>query len=99
MSIGFSSQEYWSGLPVHPAGDLPDPGMELVSLTSLCIAGGSLTTEPSVKPSCAYEPHQIPASESAGRRPSAPSSRGEVGLCNHKSANYRRLFRRSSAKI
>ena len=48
MSMGFSSQEYWSGLPVHPAGDLPDPGMELVSLTSLCFAGGSLTTEPSV---------------------------------------------------
>ena len=28
MSMGFSRQEYWSGLPCPPPGDLPDPGME-----------------------------------------------------------------------
>ena len=27
-SMGFSQQEYWSGLPFFPPGDLPDPGME-----------------------------------------------------------------------
>ena len=27
----FSRQEYWSGLPCHPPGDLPDPGIEPVS--------------------------------------------------------------------
>ena len=27
-SMGFSRQEYWSGLPFHSPGDLPDPGME-----------------------------------------------------------------------
>jgi len=32
--MGFSRQEYWSGLPCPPAGDLPDPGIEPVSLTS-----------------------------------------------------------------
>ena len=27
-SMEFSQQEYWSGLPLHPLGDLPDPGIE-----------------------------------------------------------------------
>ena len=31
LSMGFSRQEYWSGVPCHPPGDLPDPGIELVS--------------------------------------------------------------------
>ena len=30
-SIGFSRQEYWSGLPFPSPGDLPDPGIEPVS--------------------------------------------------------------------
>ena len=28
LSVGFSSQEYWSGLPVPSPEDLPDPGIE-----------------------------------------------------------------------
>jgi len=28
LSVGFSRQEYWSGLPCPPPGDLPDPGVE-----------------------------------------------------------------------
>ena len=31
LSMGFSGQEYWDGLPFLPPGDLPDPGMELTS--------------------------------------------------------------------
>ena len=31
LSVGFPRQEYWSGLPFPPAGDLPDPGMEPTS--------------------------------------------------------------------
>ena len=31
LAIGFSRQEYWSGLPCPPLGDLPDPGIELKS--------------------------------------------------------------------
>ena len=31
MSVGFSRQEYWSGLPCPPTRDLPDPGIEPVS--------------------------------------------------------------------
>ena len=34
LSIGFSRQEYWSGLPCPPPGDLPDPGIESELLIS-----------------------------------------------------------------
>ena len=34
LSMGFSRQEYWSGLPCPPPGDLPDPGIEPASLAS-----------------------------------------------------------------
>ena len=40
LSRGFSSQEYWSGLPFPPPGHLPDPGIEPVSFGSLALAGG-----------------------------------------------------------
>ena len=44
LSMGFSRQEYWSGLPYPPPGDLPDPGIEPTSLTSPALAGGFFTT-------------------------------------------------------
>ena len=37
--MGFSRQEYWSGLPRPPPGDLPDSGIETASLTSPAWAG------------------------------------------------------------
>ena len=37
LSVGFSRQEYWSGLPFPPPGDLPDPGIEPVSLCISCV--------------------------------------------------------------
>ena len=39
LSMGFSRQEYWSGWPCPPPGDLPDAGTELASLLSLALAG------------------------------------------------------------
>ena len=36
LSMGFSRQEYWSGLPCPPPGDLPDPGIEPASLYVSC---------------------------------------------------------------
>ena len=42
--MGFSRQEYWSGLLCPPPGDLPDPGIEPTSLTSLALAGELFTT-------------------------------------------------------
>ena len=39
LSMGFSSQLYWSGLPFLSLGDLPDPGMEPMFLASPALAG------------------------------------------------------------
>ena len=47
LSIGFSRQEYWSGLPFPSPGDLLDLGIEPVSLA---LAGEFFTTEASGKP-------------------------------------------------
>ena len=43
-SMGFSRQEYWSGLPCPPPGDLPDPGTESLSQATPVLAGGFFTT-------------------------------------------------------
>ena len=51
LSMGFSWQECWSGLPGPPPGDLPDPGVELMFPAS---ADGFCTAEPPRKP-----PHHI----------------------------------------
>ena len=45
LSMGFSRQEYWNGLPFPPPGDLPDPGIKPKSLVSPELAGGFFTTE------------------------------------------------------
>ena len=44
LSMGFSRQEYWSGLPFPAPGDLPDPGTQLFFLMSPKLAGGFFTT-------------------------------------------------------
>ena len=44
FSVGFSRQEDWSGLPRPSPGDLPDPGIEPLSLTGPALAGGLFTT-------------------------------------------------------
>ena len=44
LSMRFSRQEYWSGLPFPPPGDLPHPGIKPISLTSLALASGFFTT-------------------------------------------------------
>ena len=44
LSMGFSRQEYRSGLPCLPPEDLPDPGIEPVSLVSPTLAGRFFTT-------------------------------------------------------
>ena len=47
LSMEFS----WSGLPFPPPGDLPDPGIEPMSLVSPALAGGFFTIAPPGKPS------------------------------------------------
>ena len=44
LSIGFSRQEYWSGWPCPPLGDLPDPGIKPASLMPPALAGRFFTT-------------------------------------------------------
>ena len=50
LSMEFSRQEYWSGLPFPSPGNLPDPGIEPRSLASPALAGGFFTTAPPGKP-------------------------------------------------
>ena len=44
LSMGFSRQEYWSGLSCPPPGDVPNPGTEPLSLVSPSLAGGFTTS-------------------------------------------------------
>ena len=44
LSMGVSRQEYWSGLPCLPPGDLPNWRIESMSLTSPTLAGGFFNT-------------------------------------------------------
>ena len=44
LSMEFSRQEYWSGLLCPFPGDLPNPGIELMSLMSPALASGFFTT-------------------------------------------------------
>ena len=47
LSMGFSKQEYWNGLPCPPPGDLPNPGIEP---RSPALQADSLLSEPPGKP-------------------------------------------------
>ena len=47
LTMEFSRQEYWSGLPFFPPGDLPNPG---IKPASPALAGGFFTAEPLGKP-------------------------------------------------
>ena len=50
LSMGFSRQEDWSGLPCAPPGDLPDPGIQVSSLSLLRWQLSSLPLAPLEKP-------------------------------------------------
>ena len=52
LSMGFSSQEYWSGLLFPLPGDLSNPGIEHISLKSPALAYGFFTT------SATWEAHE-----------------------------------------
>ena len=52
LSMGFSRQEHWSGLPCPPSEDLPDPGIQHAPPT---LVGEFFTAEPPGKP---YFPYQ-----------------------------------------
>ena len=45
LSMEFSRQEYWSGLPFISPGDLPNPGIKPTSLKSSALADGFFTSD------------------------------------------------------
>ena len=60
LSVGFSSQEYWSGLPFPCPGDLPDPGIEPTSPVSPVLQADSLPLNHWGSPTKARQRSQIP---------------------------------------
>ena len=56
LSMGFSRQEYWSGLPSPPPGDLPNPVIEPTSPT---LQADSLPSEPPGKPAPPHSPPRL----------------------------------------
>ena len=46
LSMGFSRQEFWSGLPFPPWGDLPEPGIKPTSCVAPALAGKFFIVEP-----------------------------------------------------
>ena len=57
LPMGFSRQEYWSGLPCTPPRDLPNPGIESLFLVSPALAGRFCTT------STTWEAHPFPKTQ------------------------------------
>jgi len=51
LSMEFSSQEFWNGLPFPNPGDLPNPRVEPTCPPSLALAGRFFTTKVPGKPS------------------------------------------------
>ena len=55
-SMGFSRQEYWSGLPFPSPGDLPDPGIEL---GSAALQAEALPSEPPIQSNSNKFPNRL----------------------------------------
>ena len=75
LSMAFSRQEYWSGLPFSSPGDLPDPGIEPVSPA---LQADPLSSAPPEKQKDALkiqppEPHPNPPTQAAGAQESESS--------------------------
>ena len=60
--MGFSRQEYWSGLPFPSPGDLPDPGIES---RSPALQADALTSEPPGKPDLQNKLRKCPNNNTA----------------------------------
>ena len=57
LSMRFSRQEYWSGLPCPPPGDLPDLGIEPACLMSPALTGMFFTTGATWEAATRGQPH------------------------------------------
>ena len=93
LSVGFSRQEHWSGLPFPSPGDLPNPGIEPTSLESPASAGRFLATVPPGKPFCLKSP-EVRAQIFAEPRPDVSGSAGDRdglsrGPCAHRPSLFK----------
>ena len=59
LSMGFSRQEYWSGLPFPPPGGLPDARIKSASHMSPNLAGGFFSNEPPVRSAHECKPELV----------------------------------------
>ena len=66
LSMGFSSQEYWSRVSFPTSGDLPNPGIKSTSLASPALAGGFFTSSTTCK-APRIEPTSLKSPASASR--------------------------------
>ena len=81
LSMGFFRKEYWNGLPFLAPRDLPDPGIEPLSLTSPALVGGFFTS--STTCSLPQWPHHVafpPAANKTCCCPTASPVFGGVGV-------------------
>ena len=65
--MGFTRQEYWSGLPFPPSRDIPDPEIEPAPPVSPALAGRFFTTEPPGKPPGDLKQIKMPLELVSGR--------------------------------
>ena len=88
LSVGFSRQEDWNGLPFPPPGDLPDQG----SNCDACSAGGLFTPAPPGKP---MEDPLVKIKDTPGRSPSLPSTWPQVRSATEEGALFSRSVNRT----
>ena len=74
----FSREEYRSGLPFPPPGDLPNPGIEPTSVIASALAGGFFTTEPPVKHLWEGRKYNFKSSQVALVVKNPPANEGDI---------------------
>ena len=78
LSLGFPKQEYWSGLPFPPPGNLPNPGIKPTSLAPPALAGGFFTSAPPRKPIFSVDRSQTSQTSCKRWKYALSKTRGEV---------------------
>ena len=95
LSMGFPRQEYWSGLPFPSPGDLPDPGVKPLSLTSPTLAMDSLPVWAIGEGQIKSQPlFTLDAAETASglSLPSNPGCSPTSTTCPHLAPSQRTLY-------
>ena len=88
LSMGFSRQEYWSGLPCPPPGDLPEPGINPMSLMSPTLAGGFYITSVTIYDDVTLNFHFLSTNEKLGVSPMFSKFILMTYILSHPSLHY-----------